>query len=348
METIDVESMASPLEGESSGANQEYNSLYLEMESLATGVPESVMGEEVVAGKDPDWSKLYKNCMELWKTTRDLRVAVYLTFSLSQVGGLKGFRDGLKLVDFLVTDLWDSFYPQLDEDDDNDPTERLNILQIISPSLTSGNDPLTFLAPFRQVKLFDKRKYSLRDLLVYLGEITTDEPFESVTFDGEMLSQPTEAIEEMVAVVTDILSILDKIESTVNEKIGSSFSFSFECLKKEITTLSKFYNKLLSSDGTVVPEVVVGGASAESQGGMSSGGSSNVNIDTYRPKSRKEALQLVKKSAEYFQQVEPTNPVPYLLERVLRIAEMNFVDILRDIDPNAVDRVKEQLGIPRD
>ena len=56
----------------------------------------------------------------------------------------------------------------------------------------------------------------------------------------------------------------------------------------------------------------------------------------------------MKKSADYFREVEPTNPVPYLLDRVLRIAEMNFIDILRDIDPGAVDRIKEQLGLPRD
>lgn len=347
MAYINLEDMMQPLADNKSGDNMEYNPLYLEMENLATGVPESVMGDAVVEGREPDWCKLCSNCQDLWKTTRDLRVAVYLTLSLSQLDGLNGFRDGIRLVDFLVSDMWDSFYPQLDTDDDNDPTERLNILQIISPSVTSGNDAFTFLRTFRQIKLFENIKWTLRDLFIYQGEISTEESFDTALFNAETVSMPKEAVDEKVKVINEIFTLLDKIDNEISQKTNNEYSFSFECLKKELSTLLKFYSRLSVTEEQENYEASVNIESTESSSQSTKSGSF-MNIDSYKPRTRSEALLLVKKSADYFREVEPTNPVPYLLDRVLRIAEMNFIDILRDIDPGAVDRIKEQLGLPRD
>lgn len=347
MAYINLEEMMQPLADNQSGDNLEYNPLYLEMENLATGVPESVMGDAVVEGREPDWRKLCSNCQDLWKTTRDLRVAVYLTLSLSQLDGINGFCDGIKLVNFLVSDMWESFYPQLDADDDNDPTERLNILQIISPSVTSGNDAFTFLRTFRQIKLFENKKWTLRDLLIYQGEISTEESFDTALFNAETVSAPKETVDEKVRVINEILELLDKINNEIEQKTNNEYSFSFECLKKELSTLLKFYSKLSVIDEQETQEPA---AEIETSAGTNNDNknSSFINIENYKPRNRNEALLLVKKSADYFREVEPTNPVPYLLDRVLRIAEMNFIDILKDIDPGAVDRIKEQLGLPRD
>lgn len=347
MAYINLEEMMQPLADNQSGDNLEYNPLYLEMENLATGVPESVMGDAVVEGREPDWRKLCSNCQDLWKTTRDLRVAVYLTLSLSQLDGINGFCDGIKLVNFLVSDMWESFYPQLDADDDNDPTERLNILQIISPSVTSGNDAFTFLRTFRQIKLFENKKWTLRDLLIYQGEISTEESFDTALFNAETVSAPKETVDEKVRVINEILELLDKINNEIEQKTNNEYSFSFECLKKELSTLLKFYSKLSVTDEQETQEPA---AETETSAGTNNDNknSSFINIENYKPRNRNEALLLVKKSADYFREVEPTNPVPYLLDRVLRIAEMNFIDILKDIDPGAVDRIKEQLGLPRD
>lgn len=348
MAEINIEHMAQPLAENICGENQEYNPLYLEMEELAVGVPESVMGNDIISGKDPDWKKLYTNCMELWKITRDLRVAVYLTLSLSQINGLQGFNDGLKLIHFLIADLWDDFYPKLDADDNNDPTERLNILQIISPSISSGNDAFTFLRTFRKIKLFENKKYTLRDLLIYQGEISTDDVFDNSLFNAEMISEPADLVDEKVNIIKDILATLDNIENTLNEKIVESYSFSFECLRKELSIFLKFYTKLSAGNEEQNSKNIIEDNEIGDTVDSGSKAAGVIDIENYKPRNRSEALLLVKKSADYFREVEPTNPVPYLLDRVLRIADKSFIDILMDIDPGAVDRIKEQLGLPRE
>ena len=85
------------------GENLEYDALYTELESLASAVPDSVMGDEVIAGREPDWRAVNNNCLELWKRTRDLRVAAYYTLSMSQLEGLSGYYKGIQLIDYLVS-----------------------------------------------------------------------------------------------------------------------------------------------------------------------------------------------------------------------------------------------------
>ena len=60
------------------------------------------------------------------------------------------------------------------------------------------------------------------------------------------------------------------------------------------------------------------------------------------------SLLLLKKSAEYFQVAEPTSPIPFFINRSLKMANMNFMDLLGEIDQNALDRGREQFGVKPD
>ena len=66
-----------------------------------------------------------------------------------------------------------------------------------------------------------------------------------------------------------------------------------------------------------------------------------------KARNRSEALLLLRKGCEYFQTAEPTSPVPFLVNRALRMAEMNFMDLLSEIAPDSVDRGRDILGIKR-
>ena len=106
--------------------------------------------------------------------TRDLRVAVYLTRALLNTDGLPGFADGLALLEGLLERYWDQVYPQLDPDDDNDPTLRINTIVALC-------DPETTLYDLRGAPLVSSRalgRFSLRDVQIAAGlltPVTTDE-----------------------------------------------------------------------------------------------------------------------------------------------------------------------------
>lgn len=331
------------------GQNCEYDPLYLQLEQLAIGVPDSQMGDSVIGGKDPDYRKLRENCLNLWDKTRDLRVAIYIAISSLFIDGIKGFRDSLTIIQYLSNELWNEFYPQLDPNDDNDPTERINILSMISPKQGSYNDPLLFISRFRDVKLIDDKPYTLKNLLdIQSGNTDINEQI----FLGEISQISNNCIQEYYDTIVDIEDLLSDISNTFYEKSNKEAIIDFSSLNNELKVLKEFYKYNLSNRD-VNNNITDGSISSEEETPTPSSNNvktvnNKVNISSINVSNRAEALLLLKKSADFFRQTEPTNPVPYLIDRAIRIAELNFIDILNDIDSNILDRVKEQLGIPKD
>ncbi len=343
-----------PIPGdEPSGESMEYAPAYLELETLASGTHEIVMGDETIPATPPQWPKLRANCLELWKSTRDLRVAAYLTMALLALEGLSGLRDGMALVDYLVTNLWETVWPQLDPDDDNDPTERVNIVQMLSPEAGGFGDGLLFISHLRATKLDDKFPWTLRDLLIVNGQLDAGETkIDSALFNAEMTAVPVGRMAEKLNVVRNTEALLERIAGTMSEKTEGAGYVNFDSLRKDLKVLERFYaGHAQAAEETDEAEEAAGGEAAPEGAGSREAprpAARRAVFDPaqYTPSTRAEALLLLKKSAEYFRGAEPTSPVPYLIDRALRMAEMNFLDLLAEIDENALSRGREQLGVP--
>ncbi|MDR0553306.1 MAG: type VI secretion system protein TssA [Treponema sp.] len=347
---IVYEELAVPLEGENpAGENLAYDPLYLEMDTLAVGTPGSQMGDSTVEGRAADWKKLKERCLDLWEKTRDLRVASYLAVAETATGGLKDCAEALKLILFLIRDMWEPVYPRLDPEDDNDPTERLNILAMLSPEPGAFNDPIMFLSKFRAMPLAPPLPYTLRDHLISINEL---EPVDGKTADSnlitaEMMGIPLAEIEAQAAAAREIQETIKTICAEANEKLSGGYSLGMLSLAGEADRLCRFYAAYLEAYGG-------GAAAAESPEGESGGESGaeavpgqqrDFKLASYKPASRADALLLLRKASEYFQQEEPNSPIPLLVNRALRLSEMNFIELIEDIVPDALSRGKEILGI---
>jgi len=346
---ISLEEMTVPLEGENpAGENLEYDSMYLEMDSLAAGVPASQMGESIIEGKEPDWKALRENCQNLWGKTRDLRVASYLTVAETADGSLEDCVTAFKLIHFMVQDMWDTMYPCLDPDDDNDPTERLNILAMLSPAPGSFNDPIMFISKFRALRLVPMLPYTLRDHLISINEFEAADGL-SVNPDlifGELMRIPLEEVEQQAALARELKETIDAICAVGAEKLASGFYLDMSTLLAEVNKLCKFFNNFLqttSGGEDAAEEREEGEADVSSSSGGTRGGA--VNIANYKPANRADALLLLRKAAEFFQRQEPNSPIPLLVNRALRISEMNFIDLLEDMVPDALSQGRTVLGI---
>ena len=345
---LDLTKMLSTLPGENpAGKLEEYDLLYLQLDELARGKPASTMGDSIIEGTDPDWYGLRNACLKLWETTRDLRVAMYLAIAEFSLDGLNGFSDALAVTEYLVEHLWNDFYPKLDPDDDNDPTERLNIFAMISPPSRSYSDPLMFISKFRMVKLIEDKKYTLRDLLIINGELeVSEDKLDPVLFQGEMRSVPIDVMREHKEIVAQIIARLNHITEMVNSYLPDD-GLSFTDLLGELKNLQNFYDAYL-----LEPEKESAEEPAEQADASAAAPSQSVkcsrtvfDLNSFVPSNRAEALLMLKKSAEYFQMAEPTNPVPLLVDRALRMANMSFLDLLGDVEPAALEKGREIFGI---
>lgn len=343
---LDLEKMLSVIPGEDpAGKLEEYSPLYLQLDELARGKPASTMGDSIIEGTDPDWYELRNACLKLWETTRDLRVAMYLAIAEFSLEGPKGFSDALAVTEYLVEHLWPDFFPRLDPDDDNDPTERLNIFAMISPPSRSYSDPLMFISKFRMLKLADGKKYTLRDLLIINGELEVSEDnLDPALFQGEMRSVPIDEMRRHKEVVGQIIARLDHITELVNNQLPGE-GLAFADLLGELKTLQNFYDGYLLSPETEPAEEPAEPAASPEPVSPVRRSAAVFDLDSFVPANRAEALLMLKKSAEYFRMTEPTNPVPLLVDRALRMANMSFLDLLGEVEPGALEKGREIFGV---
>ncbi len=110
------------------GDDLQYDPAFIALEQAIKGKPEQQMGDTIQEAEPPNWKEVRKNAEELLLRSKDLRVLISLLRALIATDGLSGFSSGLSLIKELVEQQWDGIHPQLDPDDDNDPTERVNIL----------------------------------------------------------------------------------------------------------------------------------------------------------------------------------------------------------------------------
>src|SRR3546814_5457855 len=105
------------------------------------------------------------------RSTRTYTLFPYTTLfrsqALSRTDGFQGICDTLGLVRGYVERYWEAVHPQLDPEDDNDPTGRVNALAALA-------DGATVLRHLREAPLVEAGvigRYALRDIAIASGQI---------------------------------------------------------------------------------------------------------------------------------------------------------------------------------
>ncbi len=60
--------------------------------------------------------------------------------------------------------------------------------------------------------------------------------------------------------------------------------------------------------------------------------------------SRADAQLMLEKAKQYFAQHEPSHPAPLMIDRVQKLIELNFMDIIRDLAPDGVHQLENIFG----
>lgn len=332
--------MSSPLESFSqpvsedlpSGENLEYDPLYLQMETLAKAKGESAIEGGDDAPSAPDWKGVEKLATELLSRTRDLRVQVYATIASIRTKGLPGFRDNLKLLNVFLDDFWDTVHPQLDPDDNNDPTLRLNTLQ----TLNEYSSVARALDRAKLVELHGLGHFSVRDVELAQGKESPEKNEEVPDFNivrQAFTSAEPERLEQLQQAARESLELLASIDATWKDKsgeaIGPGFDTATKSLMKIATVLADF-----SPDGDAE---TAGEEGATRTGSGPSAVSGTVN-------SRSDVIRVLDRVCEYYSAQEPSSPVPLLLRRAQRLVEKSFMEILEDMVPDGVSQAKIVSG----
>jgi type VI secretion system protein ImpA len=351
---IDVQALLEPNSDEApSGAPLEYDPRYIELEILARGVAqeEDASGKVIREAQPPDWGEIERIALELCQESKDLRVAVYLSRAALARDGLPGFRDALELMSGYVTRHWSSVYPQLDPDDNNDPSARVN-------TIASLSDNETMLRALRLTPLTQSRQFgriSYRDYAMATGAIPAaangrdDEGKlpDSSRLEAAFADSDIEFVNESQAGAAGALEALSAIDKALDEELGAGNGPELVPLEKLLGDIKGLLDRELAKrgggesreeDGAESSATADGAAASPSAAGRGAAAGGAV-------RSRDDVLFLLDKICRYYSDCEPSSPVPLILNRTRRLVTMSFLDILKDLTPGGVQEFGLIAGI---
>ncbi len=358
MSALDVEALLAPVSAESPcGENLEYDADYVIMEQAALGKPEQQFGSTVIPAEEPNWREVKSQALAILPKSKDLRVGVYLARAAVRTDGLAGLADGLSVLSGFVERYWDGMHPQLDPDDGNDPTLRIN-------SLASLGDGQAMLKGVREATLVASRalgRFSYRDVQVASGELPPPAgtaAVEQSSIDGAFAECDANELRSTADAVHRALAAARDLEEKTNDKVGAG-GLELTPLTDLLASMNKLVQQKMSLRGlttdaqesatsVLAPAATDGHAAAEerSDGAGSNGRKVGAGLTlTGDISSREDVIRALDKICDYYKRYEPSSPVPLFLNRAKRLASKSFLEILRDLTPDALSQALALGGI---
>jgi type VI secretion system protein ImpA len=335
------EELLKPISDESPcGEDLSYDPGFQELEALSRGKEET----QFSPAEPPDWKSLRSRCLELFARSKDLRVAVTLMVASLELDGLSGFRECLLLVKGLLENYWSTFYPQLDPADDNDPLQRMNIVASMAMPVGTYGDSFRILERLRRIPLSDSvqmGRYSLADILrAESGTPPGDKPeVKMAQIDSAFRDSNQEKLGEIYANLNDCVALVQALDGSVTLTVGARNAPDLTPLSAELTAMRSRVAPFIKAGAAAAS----GGdlaSTADAQGGA---GTKAFSLEG-EIRSREDVLNLLQKICQYYDRTEPSSPVPLLLKRAARLAEMDFMQIMQDLSPDAISQIRVITG----
>lgn len=318
------------------GQDPEYLGDYVALLAEASGKPEQQMGASVIPAVPPQWREVENGAIAFLSRTRDLRVAVLLAKARLRNGGLAGFLEAVSFVRALLERHWDTLYPKLDAADE-DLTMRASALCDLAE-----HESVLALREAEVASVRGVGRVCVRDFAPASGEAAA----EQARAIGTVLSAVDPGTRaELAAGSAAAIADLEAMEALIRTRAGGKGGLDLGAL---IALLRPVARELGAGAGAGASA----GADADADApgaGVATGVNTAGDGGTSSPiegaiRSRSEVLAALDRICAYYERFEPSSPVPLLLRRSKRLVAKGFVDIVRDLVPDAAPQIEALQG----
>lgn len=325
------------------GPDLEYDNDFLALTQAAAGKPET----QFSAAEPPDWRTVHSLAEELNRRSRDLRLANLWLRARLRLEGFAALAPGLRLFEQLLLRWWDELHPR---PEDGDAFARVNVLnELNSLDATLGDVRASLVLNDRSIG-----QISVRDIEIGTGDLAPRDD-ESVPSRGQIENMLADAVADNPQVstqATDAVTALDALTECLSNRLGYGELPDFSALRA-----------MLDSVVALSPQPVSIGADSDDLAGMlndlgiaddSSGDDSPAPARRGRGgglgtiESRADAVRAIDLVCAYLEKNEPTNPAANLLRRAQRLIDRNFLQLVREFAPEALNEVARMLGVDPD
>ncbi len=283
--------------------------------------------------EDPNVGPALQTAITLLGRSRDLWIASHAACFALYAGDLDTMSQLVRAMGQIATHFWETCHPALEEGSDPAGGRREACRQLAMFGRT-----VRHLERFNLPPLKAKGRISFKDLAG-----AADERASGVQMLDQMADQLRRAIDETAieewqafsAQLAGLSANLDGLVSAFGEKVFSGQEPDLSPLTQAIARIKSLSDAVIARKSPVAAEPAQGEAEA--------GGAAALRGPV---SNRAQALQQLEAARAYFQQAEPSSPLPLLIERVIRLAGMNFMDLMKNIAPNGLDDATRLLEPP--
>jgi type VI secretion system protein ImpA len=344
-----------PIAGDNpSGADLRYDPIYDKIKEARREDDEAPQGQWARARKVADWAQVVKLSGDALATrSKDLQLAVWLTEAMLKRESLAGLRGGLELILGLLNNFWDTLYPAIEYDED-DEEKRYPDLEMRAAPLVWLGIKLDVAVKSIALNRAGHTYFQYQDGQVFGYEaacggdyyklearkqaIEKQGRFQPEDFDRSFDDTPKAFYKQLNSDIRGSLKLLERVGPLCDEKFGD-LSPSFLGLRKAIEDLQVVVDPLLAKKLELDPDPIEPDPVAEETGeltgdvleALSVGGgaaAAPARAMTPEPTSRDDALSRVAAAAKYLRHEDPANPGPYLMLRGLRWGEVRASHVL--------------------
>lgn len=317
------------------GENLEYDPQFLALEAALNGKPEVRYGSTITPATGPDWKAVRALALELMGRTRDLRVVVGLTRALLGMEGAAGLAAGLSLLAALLSAQWEHLHPQLDADDDNDPTLRLNTLA----ALVEAGGMLRQLRDMPLVEVRAIGAFGLRDIDASEGNEAGDASRAApATIVAAFGAASQDDLAATCAALDAAGASVREIEAALAHHVGAGMGIDLTPLASLLQRAAGQLRPHLA--GATPPEAAAQpGACADLVAAVRADGEITGRADVVRQLER---------ICAWYARTEPSSPVPLLLQRARGLVEMNFTELMEELAPDGLNQLAQISGVRGD
>jgi type VI secretion system protein ImpA len=344
---LDLEGLLQPVDGVTpSGPDLRYAPEYGALERAVVGKPERQLGTSVVAAEPPEWRVALEKGQALLRASKDLRIAIIVTRACLELEGFPGLADGLALVGQLVTRHWDTFHPQLDAEDGNDPTARISamneltrreVIQAIRGApLLPGNAAGAISLKVIEAASSGTARPGTLPAPPAAGALPVPT---SASIDAAFEQASAEELAGMAASLGACVNASRELAETWSARLpaaGPDFT--------ELRALLVRAHQLVKGrlDQRQKPGAPGGALDTTANGGTAMPAPQRAGVGVVE--SREDVLRALDAICNYYVRHEPTSPVPLLLQRGKRLVTMSFMDILHDLLPDSIQTMQKITG----
>ena len=322
------------------GIDIEYDARFIDIQSLVEGKPEQQYGDVIIEAQEPDWDTVEKLCRQILSESKDIRVFCFYAQALTANYGILGFKKGCEIIHANIGKYWEDLYPKLvDEEDNFDAFYRsgsIGLLIADSGIIKQLNESNIIYSPSK--KSYFKMK-SVASILINNEDGSYPGGKEKLIEDLKVAYQNNQ---EELLVLKDALDFLINIESVFEENI-KDFHLDFSVVKKPLEVIASLLvrssdfeeneQETPSIEKVAVPNNTVIRPVTDSQ-----------NLDDIKIKDRADVKIVLEKLNIYFRLKEPSHPAPLFIERLQKLMDMNFYEMLKNISPDSLNNLDMIIG----